>query len=74
MRIEWSQNCALQHDGWQVMFWDMPAVLRLLQEEYPWFLSTFESYKRRVQQGPARHHALVVVNVQHDRPEFAVQA
>ena len=51
MRIEWSENCVQQHDGWQVMFWDMPAVLQLLREQYPWFLDTFQSYKRRVQQG-----------------------
>ncbi|KAK9842970.1 hypothetical protein WJX74_004991 [Apatococcus lobatus] len=53
MRIEWSESCVLQHDGWQVMFWDMPAVLRLLQDHYPWFLRTFQSYRRRVQQGDA---------------------
>ena len=40
-----------QHDGWQVMFWDMSAALQLLREEYPWFLETFQGYKRRVQQG-----------------------
>ena len=52
MRVEWSENCVLQHDGWQFMFWDMPAALRLLQDHYPWFLGTFQSYSRRVQQGP----------------------
>lgn len=51
MRIEWSENCVHQHDGWQVMFWDMAASLQLLREEYPWFLETFQGYKRRVQQG-----------------------
>lgn len=51
MRIEWSENCVHQHDGWQVMFWDMAAALQLLREEYPWFLDTFQGYKRRVQQG-----------------------
>ena len=51
MRIEWSENCVHQHDGWQVMFWDMSAALQLLREEYPWFLETFQGYKRRVQQG-----------------------
>ncbi|KAK9861029.1 hypothetical protein WJX84_011944 [Apatococcus fuscideae] len=53
MRIEWSENCVHQHDGWQVMFWDMEASLQLLRQEYPWFLETFQSYKRRVQQGDA---------------------
>ncbi len=51
MRIEWSENCVQQHDGWQVMFWDMAASLQLLREQYPWFLDTFQAYKRRVQQG-----------------------
>ena len=53
MRIEWSENCVQQHDGWQVMFWDMEASLQLLREQYPWFLETFQAYKRRVQQGEA---------------------
>ncbi len=51
IRTDWSENCVHQHDGWQVMFWDMPAALQLLKSEYPSFLETFKSYKRRVQQG-----------------------
>ena len=53
-QLAWHENCLQQHAGWQAMFWDMQLATKLLEEHYPWFLTVFLSYKRRVQQGASQ--------------------
>jgi hypothetical protein len=41
------------------MFWDKSKGVQLLQERYPWFVSTFLKYDKEVMQGESRkfmHH------------------
>lgn len=35
--------------GWQEVVWDEAAVLQLMQEDFPWFATTYLSYPRLVQ-------------------------
>ncbi len=37
----------------QYMFWDMEAALKLIKEQYSWFLPTFETYSSVVFKGEA---------------------
>lgn len=38
-----------QNPGWQEVIWDEAAVLKLIQDDFPWFLDTYLSYSRLVQ-------------------------
>ena len=37
------------------MFWDREAAEIFLETHYPWFISTFKSYPKTVQQGASLH-------------------
>lgn len=37
------------HPGWQEVIWDEAAVLDLIQQDFPWFLTTYLSYPKLVQ-------------------------
>lgn len=47
------ESCAQHHQHWEVLFWDMAAVKRLLQTSYPWFMETFQSYAAEVNKADA---------------------
>lgn len=42
--------------GWQEVVWDEAAVLRLIQDDFPWFLPTYLSYPRLVQRSDAMRY------------------
>lgn len=47
----WRKSCHDVHRDWQFKFWDLKKAEDLLQELYPWFLPTFNSYSNNVQRG-----------------------
>ena len=47
----WRQSCREVHQDWHFMFWDLSEAESLLQDFYPWFLSTFRAYSNNVQRG-----------------------
>ena len=52
---EWRDYCIGNHSDWTYMFWDREAAEIFLETHYPWFISTFKSYPKTVQQGASLH-------------------
>jgi mannosyltransferase OCH1-like enzyme len=48
-----------QNPGWQEVIWDEAAVLKLIQDDFPWFLDTYLSYPRLVQRSDVMRYMVL---------------
>lgn len=51
LKSRWRDTCMKLHQGWQYMWWDRESIRAFLDENYPWFLDTFDKYPKLVLQG-----------------------
>lgn len=47
------------HPGWQEVVWDEASVLNLIQTDFPWFLSTYRTYPKRVQRSDVSRYMIL---------------
>jgi mannosyltransferase OCH1-like enzyme len=47
-QLHWLLSCKAHHPTWAEMVWSEADVLGLIREEYPWFLSTYQTYRQHV--------------------------
>jgi mannosyltransferase OCH1-like enzyme len=46
---DWSQSWRDNHKDWKYKLWDDEGCNKLIEKEYPWFLSTYNNYKFPIQ-------------------------
>lgn len=47
-QLHWLLSCKAHHPTWSEMVWSEADILGLISEEYPWFLSTYQTYSGHV--------------------------
>lgn len=54
-------RCALQthNPSWHEVVWDEAAVLKLIAEDFPWFMPAYLSYPRRVQRSDVSRYMVL---------------
>lgn len=54
-------SCCVQthNPNWQEIVWDAAAVLKLVQEDFPWFLPTYVSYPKLVQRSDVTRYMVL---------------
>lgn len=56
---EYIKSWKLHHPGWEYRFWTDDDLLKLITDNYSWFLKTYLNYKYNIQRSDAARHVLL---------------